>query len=158
MLQVYPIAQQHSRGRLSAPEMLKKARAKLATFDHVDYRLEDATSLTFDDHSFDVVLCCNVLHQMAQPELAVREFLRVLRPGGKLLAITLTMGDMSLPAKVRTGIRYFFHFGMPPATHPFKLSTFSRSIADEGFCVVEAELVTRDPMPTAYVSAISTPG
>ncbi len=141
-----------------APEMLKKARAKLATFGHVDYRLEDATGLTFDDHSFDVVLCCNVLHQMAQPELAVREFLRVLRPGGKLLAITITMGDMSLPAKVRTGIQYFFHFGMPPATHPFKLSTFARFIADEGFYVVEAELVTRDPMPTAYVSAISPSG
>ena len=137
-----------------APEMLEKAKAKLADFDHVDYRVEEAAALSFEDDSFDVVLCCNVLHQMADPDVAVREFHRVLRPGGKLLAITLTMGDMSLWAKVRTGIEYAVRFGIPPAGHSFKLSTFSQLIADAGFDVVESELVTWQPFPTAYVSAI----
>lgn len=73
-----------------APEMLEKARAELTDFDHVDYRVETASALSFEDNSFDVVLCCNVLHQMVDPDVAVGEFHRVLRPGGKLLAITLT--------------------------------------------------------------------
>jgi ubiquinone/menaquinone biosynthesis C-methylase UbiE len=76
-----------------APEMLEKAKAKLAGFDHVDYRVEEAAALSFEANSFDVVLCCNVLHQIADPDVAAREFHRVLRPGGKLLAITLTLGS-----------------------------------------------------------------
>jgi ubiquinone/menaquinone biosynthesis C-methylase UbiE len=136
-----------------APEMLEKAKAKLAGFDHVEYRVETAAVLSFEDNSFDVVLCCNVLHQMVDPDVAVGEFHRVLRPGGKLLAITLTMGDMSLWAKVRTGIQYAVRFGIPPAGHSFKLSTFSQLIAEAGFDVIEALLVIREPLPTAYVSA-----
>gem|GEM_PF-122653 len=136
-----------------APEMLERARTKLADFDHVDYRVEEAAALSFEANSFDVVLCCNVLHQMADPDVAVGEFHRVLRPGGKLLAITLTMGEMSLWAKVRTGIEYFVRFGIPPAGHSFNLSTFSQLIADTGFEVMKSELVTRQPFPTAYVSA-----
>jgi hypothetical protein len=42
----------------------------------------------------------------------------------------------------------------PPASHSFKLSTFSQLIADTGFDVVEAALVTREPLPTAYISAV----
>jgi len=141
-----------------APEMLEKAKAKLADFDHVDYRVEEAAALSFEANSFDVVLCCNVLHQMVDPDAAVREFQRVLRPGGKLLAITLTMGDMSLWAKVRTGIEYVVRFGIPPAGHSFNLSTFSQLVADAGFEVMESELVTRQPFPTAYVSAIKPEG
>jgi protein-L-isoaspartate O-methyltransferase len=137
-----------------APEMLEKAKAKLAGFDHVEYRVETATVLSFEDNSFDVVLCCNVLHQMVDPDVAVGEFHRVLRPGGKLLAITLTMGNMSLWAKVRTGIQYAVQFGIPPAGHSFKLSTFSQLIADAGFDIAESELVTQEPFPTAYVSAV----
>jgi ubiquinone/menaquinone biosynthesis C-methylase UbiE len=137
-----------------APEMLEKAKARLVGFDHVEYRVETATALSFEDNSFDVVLCCNILHQMVDPDLAMGEFHRVLRPGGRLLAITLTMGNMSLWAKVRTGIQYAIRFGIPPAGHSFNLSTFSQLIADGGFDIVESELVTQEPFPTAYVSAI----
>ena len=136
-----------------ASEMLEKAKVRLAHFDHVDYRVEDATALSLEDNAFDIVLCCNVLHQMANPEAALKEFCRVIRTGGKLLAITITIGDMSLWAKLRTAIQYALRFGVPPASHPFALSTFSQLIAEAGFDVIEALLVTREPLPTAYVSA-----
>jgi len=137
-----------------APEMLEVARVRLAKYGHVEYNIEEATALSFEGSSFDVVLCCNVFHQMANPEAAVREFRRVLRPGGKLLAITLTEDDMSIWDKARIGITFVLRFGMPPARHPFKLSGFSRLINEEGFDIAEAVLVAMKPMPTAYVSAI----
>jgi ubiquinone/menaquinone biosynthesis C-methylase UbiE len=137
-----------------APEMLEKAQMRLQGYDHVEYCVQDACALRFEDNSFDVVLCCNVLHQLSNPGAAVREFRRVLRPGGKLLAITLSMGHMSLWAKLRTAIEYVLRFGIPPAGSPFTLSTFSRLIADAGFDVKEAALVTQKPFPTSYVSAI----
>jgi hypothetical protein len=45
-------------------------------------------------------------------------------------------------------------FGIPPAGSPFTLGSFARLIAEAGFDVEEAVLVTGKPFPTSYVSAI----
>ena len=44
-----------------------------------------ATPLPFRDSAFDTILCTQVLEHLAEPWLAVREFARVLRPGGCLI-------------------------------------------------------------------------
>ena len=46
-----------------------------------------ATSLPFDDGSFDLVYSHGVVHHIADTESAVREFHRVLRPGGTALVM-----------------------------------------------------------------------
>jgi ubiquinone/menaquinone biosynthesis C-methylase UbiE len=45
----------------------------------------DAEFLTLPDASFDVVLCALGLMYLPEPERAVREMRRVLRPGGRLI-------------------------------------------------------------------------
>jgi ubiquinone/menaquinone biosynthesis C-methylase UbiE len=45
----------------------------------------DAEALPFDDESFDLVIGHAVLHHIPDVELAFREFLRVLRPGGRFV-------------------------------------------------------------------------
>jgi ubiquinone/menaquinone biosynthesis C-methylase UbiE len=47
----------------------------------------DAESLPFDDASFDLVHSKDSLHHMGTPELALAEYRRVLRPGGKALIV-----------------------------------------------------------------------
>jgi SAM-dependent methyltransferase len=47
-----------------------------------------AEDLPFPDASFDVVVCFQVLEHLDSPEQAVREFFRVLRPGGRVLLTT----------------------------------------------------------------------
>lgn len=42
----------------------------------------DALALPFDRASFDVVVAIHVLHRVTDPRVAVRQWLRVLRPGG----------------------------------------------------------------------------
>lgn len=56
----------------------------------VGYRLlieGSAEALPFADATFDVVVALNMLHHVIRPDAAVREFARVLRPGGTLVAV-----------------------------------------------------------------------
>lgn len=49
----------------------------------VDGRVADAESLPYEDASFDLVVGHAVLHHIPDLELAMREVLRVLKPGGR---------------------------------------------------------------------------
>ena len=51
----------------------------------IDGRVADAEALPFDDESFDLVVGHAVLHHIPDVELALREVLRVLRPGGRFV-------------------------------------------------------------------------
>jgi SAM-dependent methyltransferase len=46
----------------------------------------DADSIPAEDGSFDAVLCTQVLEHVPEPLLALREFRRILRPGGRIIA------------------------------------------------------------------------
>lgn len=58
-----------------------KARLQFAGLSS-DLRVADAEALPFDAESFDTVYSWGVLHHTPEPPKAIREILRVLRPGG----------------------------------------------------------------------------
>jgi ubiquinone/menaquinone biosynthesis C-methylase UbiE len=71
-----------------APEMLALAKDKAAKagaairFEHAD-----AENLRFAPASFDLVITRHVLWTLPHPEAAISEWIRVLRPGGRLAVI-----------------------------------------------------------------------
>jgi ubiquinone/menaquinone biosynthesis C-methylase UbiE len=67
-------------------EMIATARQNAAE-EGLDIHLQtgDAEHLDFPDDSFDVVVSRNLLWTLPQPELALKEWKRVLKPGGKLV-------------------------------------------------------------------------
>ena len=77
-----------SGGRLTgidlAPEMLNQARLKLeiAGLHNAEFREGDAEKLSFSDHSFEAVLCGSALFFVPDMLAALKEFRRVLVPGG----------------------------------------------------------------------------
>jgi len=69
-------------------EMLKKARENAERLGlPVDFKQGDAESIPFEDESFDVVVNRDVLWTLPNPDTALREWKRVLRPGGRLVVI-----------------------------------------------------------------------
>jgi ubiquinone/menaquinone biosynthesis C-methylase UbiE len=71
-----------------SPVMLAAARQRAVTLGRpVELRLGDASHLAFEDASFDTVVFCLVLCTVPDDRLAIEEAARVLRPGGRLLAV-----------------------------------------------------------------------
>lgn len=70
-----------------SPEMLEVARRKMPD---VDWREGRAEALPFPDESFDAVLCQFGLMFFDDRDQALREMLRLLRPGGR---VTLVVWD-----------------------------------------------------------------
>lgn len=62
--------------------MLEVGRSR---YPHLEFVLGDATNLPFDDGTFDAVTISYGLRNVEDPELALREMLRVTKPGGQLL-------------------------------------------------------------------------
>jgi SAM-dependent methyltransferase len=51
----------------------------------IDFQLGDAESLNLADGSFDVVVARNLLWTLPRPDQALREWHRVMKPGGRLI-------------------------------------------------------------------------
>ena len=80
----------------ASADMLAIARANLGRAGRVNaqVRLGDIQHLPFVRNSFDVVTIHQVLHYLDEPERAVAEAARVLRPGGRLLIVDFAPHDL----------------------------------------------------------------
>jgi ubiquinone/menaquinone biosynthesis C-methylase UbiE len=71
-------------------DMVAAAGRNLEPFGtRASVRVADVTDLPFDDRSFDVIVSSLSLHHWDDPDAAVPELARVLRPGGRLCVYDL---------------------------------------------------------------------
>ena len=71
-----------------APAMLALARQKAAERGvAIRFESADAEALLFPTASFDLAMCRHLLWTLPHPEAAIAEWVRVLRPGGRLVVI-----------------------------------------------------------------------
>ena len=75
----------------------------------------DAEKLEFPDNSFDVVMAQYVVTAVPNPEAALDEFARVLRPGGELIILTRVSAD--------AGMRRFIEQRLQPVVRPLGFRT-----------------------------------
>jgi ubiquinone/menaquinone biosynthesis C-methylase UbiE len=80
----------------ASADMLAVARANLdrAEIAGAQVRLGDIQHLPFQRNSFDLVTIHQVLHFLNDPERAIAEAARVLRPGGRLLIVDFAPHDL----------------------------------------------------------------
>ena len=124
--------------------MLRKAKARVA-----DLRLKnveglavmDAEKLEFPDNSFDVVMAQYVVTAVPNPEAALDEFARVLRPGGEIILLSRVSAD--------AGMRRFVEQRLQPVVRPLGWRTeFAWSRYAQWAAGAEGiELIERRPVP-----------
>src|SRR5258708_9147282 len=124
--------------------MLRKAKARVA-----DFRLKnveglavmDAEKLEFADCSFDVVMAQYVVTAVPNPEAALDEFARVLRPGGEIILLSRVSAD--------AGLRRFIEQRLQPVVRQLGFRTdFAWSRYTQWAARAHGvELVERRPVP-----------
>lgn len=134
-------------------EMLARAAAKASKSGTDNYRLRvgDAYELDFPDDSFDVLINNYMFDLLPQDDFTVvlREFRRVLRPGGRLAMVNMTTGERWYNAVWEQIYR------LNPALLGGCRSVSLQAFVEEcGFEHVRREYVSQFTFPSEIVTAV----
>jgi SAM-dependent methyltransferase len=132
-----------------SPEMVEVARRRGADLglENVDHRVIDAERIDLDVASVDGVLCQNALMLVADPQAALSETRRVLRPGGRLAMSVWGAPERNPWASV--GGRILVERGLLPPPEPgapgvFRMASEEHTralLGDTGFTAVHTDEV-----------------
>lgn len=125
--------------------MLKQAQRKARALgaDNIEFAARNIFDLQDPDDTYDVVIAGNVLHLLTNPQGAVKEMYRVLKPGGRLLLPTFTNKNS---AKLLIGI--YKKLGFDPATN-YSPSEYKKMLGDCGLGRVRTKLI-KGLVPCCY--------
>ncbi|WP_306053808.1 class I SAM-dependent methyltransferase [Natronococcus wangiae] len=69
-------------------EMLERAREKIRRTEHsIDFHAGDAEALARPDNAYDLVTARHLIWTLPTPSKAIREWQRIVRPGGRIVLI-----------------------------------------------------------------------
>lgn len=113
------------------------------------FSVQDATDLPYAPETFDAIVIANALHIMPQPEKALAEIFRVLKPNGLLFAPTFIHGK-------GTGFRLRSRILELAGFHVFSKWSeleFVEYINNHGFVVHKYECLGKSIAPLCYLEA-----
>lgn len=123
-------------------DMVYAAAAKLRQRPGIVVECADCFNLPYDDAEFDTVFMANLLHVVPAPEKVIEQARRVLKPGGRLIVVSLTPHGMQFFDKLCMGLRYIRTWGKPPAGGTIlTVPKVSEMMANRGFTVIEGTLI-----------------
>lgn len=128
----------------SSAEMLQAAHERLDAHANVELRRGELEALPIDDATLDAATMCLVLHHVADPAQVLRETARVLRPGGRFLAVDMMEHE-----------RTEYQRDMGHVWLGFPASSTERWLADAGFEGVRVRALPAEPQakgPSLFVA------
>lgn len=134
--------------------MVETTRRKLAAIPHVTVEKANCLDLPYSDNHFDTVFAANLLHILAEPGKAVGEAKRVLKPGGRLIALDFTFDGMTLWRRLGLMFRYVRTYGLPQSQRrDLHMQDICTLVQDHDLAVQESALLG-DTVHAAFVVAI----
>ncbi len=126
------------------PAQIEKLRRKIAPDAPLHLQLMDASALTLPDATYDRVLIFMLLHEQPQEyrEKTLREALRVLKPGGKIVIIDYARPTWWHPARYTTLVLYRL------------LKPYAREVWDKGLAAVLPELQNSEWTQCSYFGGL----
>ena len=120
-------------------QMIREAK-KHREGKNLIFEMADATSLSFENEKFDCVLISNALHIMPNPDEAMKEIYRVLKPNGILFAPTFLWkeGKQGIKRKIIKGFMSILGFKIYQEWNEKQFEDFTEKY---GLKVVEMKLV-----------------
>ena len=115
----------------------------------LNFSVQDATNLPYEDERFDVVVISNALHIMPHPEKALEEIHRVLKSDGMLFAPTFVHGEK---AALRLRVRLMELVGFHTFSE-WNEEEFVDYLESHAFVVTEHRTLGGSLAPLCYVSA-----
>lgn len=124
-----------------------KQMAQRANLDTIETKVMDGENLTVEDETFDAVISRVGLIYFPDQQKALKEMLRVLKPGGKVAAIVYSVPEknkfFSVPVSIIRN-RAKLPPPLPGQPGPFSLGAegiIEKAFSQAGFINVKAELV-----------------
>ena len=117
-------------------EQIQFANKLQPKLEHLYYQVEDATKLSFNDSSIDLVISQNVFHHIHNWEEAIKEISRVLITGGYFNWV-----DLTIPKIVRTIFNPFVkNYGL------YTIDDVERCFEINGFRMIINEKLHHGPL------------
>ncbi len=91
-----------------SPHQLEKAFAKFGRTGLVNFHMGDAERLPFATNSFDIIWSSGSIEYWPNPVRALREFRRVVKPGGQILVVGPNYPKTTIMQKVADAIMLFY--------------------------------------------------
>lgn len=120
-------------------EMIRQARAK--NIEGAKFVVGKSDELPFEDNTFDVVTCSQSFHHYPDTDKAMKEVLRVLKPGGIYILSDTGVGFFKMLGVIIDNFIYT-HFSNTGDCNVSYLNKSIRDLKRNGFEIVKAENLT----------------
>ena len=123
-------------------DMVNAVSTRFCDRSEITAEQADCFNLDYDDSAFDTVFMANLLHIVPEPENALKEARRVLKPDGRIIVASLTSHGMRPIDKMSMGARYLKAWGKPPKGGvTLTVQNVSEMMENLGFIVVDGVLI-----------------
>ncbi len=131
-----------------SPAMIAEAKKKNHS-SRLHFSIQDATALPYAPESFDAVVIANALHIMPDPDKALTEIRRVLKPEGLLFAPTFVQGE-GTGFRVRVRLMELVGFR---TYHKWDAAQFAEYLSAHGFAVFDQAVLGNSLAPLCCAMA-----
>jgi 2-polyprenyl-3-methyl-5-hydroxy-6-metoxy-1,4-benzoquinol methylase len=107
----------------------------------------ESMELPFQEHSFDAVLCGDVIEHLRNPEAFLTRVRPLIRPGGRLVLTTPNVANWAMRLGLLAGRWHYTDRGILDRTHAhlFTKKTLEQTLERAGYRIVELDVTA--PVP-----------